>query len=275
MWDESVISPSVEMESRVRKKCVEAGEQNWLKAGVSQCSVSAVQQPLTHSYTAFKCWRLKGFFVVSHFKKKHFKQCRAQRGKRNTFWNVTTQMNSDMKDIEKSKLALLTNFLCVLKFLIRKVSKRPERHTQQQTFNNLSLFKKAFPDSMQQKSEGDLTELKNRNLPTLLDLTHVAQSLQPQPYTSSDWAYTTQPGLDVRKCKGTGGDVVTGVLSSSPAAAVRAQSFTTSSIYTQRQHRKKRGRLVPGTWNFTNSLQVQWVSVSRVARKAYTMTALI
>lgn len=155
MWDESVISPSVEMESRVRKKCVEAGEQNWLKAGVSQCSVSAVQQPLTHSYTAFKCWRLKGFFVVSHFKKKHFKQCRAQRGKRNTFWNVTTQMNSDMKDIEKSKLALLTNFLCVLKFLIRKVSKRPERHTQQQTFNNLSLFKKTFPDSMQQKSEGD------------------------------------------------------------------------------------------------------------------------
>ena len=60
---------------------VEAGEQNWLKAGVSQCSVSAVQQPMTHSYTAFKYWRLEGVFVVSHFKKGHFKQCQVQRKK--------------------------------------------------------------------------------------------------------------------------------------------------------------------------------------------------
>ena len=56
-------------------------------------------------------------------------------------------MNSDVKDIEKFQLPLLTNFLCTLEFLILKATKLPEcdseniTDTQYKTRNNLQQLK--------------------------------------------------------------------------------------------------------------------------------------
>lgn len=133
-------------------------------------------------------------------------------------------MNSEVERIEKPKLPLLTNFLCISKFLIRIVPKllKRGRQTQHQTFYNSA--EKPF---MKQYS-------KNLNLnyplhffvylkhppppPPRKSVHHITLEITPRQTTHYN-------SFDVRKYKSTGGGVVTGT--SSPAAVVHVQSLNT------------------------------------------------